>query len=247
MSELPVIGISSYLQRTKWSQWDTEAVLLPRRYADKIVEAGGVPVLLPPLPGIEAALGRLDGLVLSGGGDIDPARYSAEMDSNGGEPNEARDEHELALFRAALAIGLPVLGICRGMQVINVAMGGTLIQHLPDVVHNESHSPLPNAHGRHDVRIDPASRLAVIYGDSAADGKPVSVPTHHHQAVLQLGAGLVATAWADDGTIEAMELDPAEHPSVIAVQWHPEAGEDSSLFRWLIATSSREPSGALSG
>ncbi len=241
MSELPVIGISCYLQRTKWSQWDTEAVLLPRRYADKVAEAGGLPVLLPPLPGIEGTLDRLDGLVLSGGGDIDPARYGAAMDPHGGEPNSARDEQELALFRAALAIGLPVLGICRGMQVINVAMGGTLIQHLPDVVHNESHSPLPHAHGRHDVRIAADSRLAAIYGDAAAGHKPVSVPTHHHQAVAQLGAGLTATAWTDDGTIEAMELDQAEHPSVIAVQWHPESGDDPSLFRWLVATSAREP------
>jgi gamma-glutamyl-gamma-aminobutyrate hydrolase PuuD len=247
MSERPVIGISSYMQQTRWAQWDLEAVLLPRRYADKVCKAGGAPVLLPPMPGVESTLARLDGLVLSGGGDIDPARYGAAMDEQCGQPNEARDTAELSLFRAALEIGLPVLGICRGMQVINVAMGGTLIQHLPDVVGHDGHSPLPHDHGQHEVRIAAGSRLAAIYGEAAADGQPVSVPTHHHQAIAQLGAGLVATAWADDGTIEAMELDPAEHPAVIAVQWHPEAGDDLSPFRWLITASTRESTSALAG
>jgi putative glutamine amidotransferase len=247
MSERPVTGISSYLQRAEWAQWDIEAVLLPRRYADKVSEAGGLPVLLPPLPGIDAIVPRLDALVLSGGGDLDPVLYGAEMDEHGGQPNEARDTAELSLFRAALAVGLPVLGICRGMQVINVAMGGTLIQHLPDVVGHDGHSPLAHGHGRHDVRIAAGSRLAALYGEAAAGGRPVSVHTHHHQAVAQLGAGLTATAWADDGTIEAMELDPAEHPSVIAVQWHPEAGDDLSPFRWLISAASRQPSSALAG
>jgi len=238
----PVIGISAYSQQARWGSWDLPAVLLPRRYTDMVAAGGGQPVLLPPQAGVTSLLARLDGLVLSGGGDIDPARYGAEMDPHGGQPNQARDTAELNLFRAAFAIGLPVLGICRGMQVINVAMGGTLIQHLPDVVGHDGHSPLEHGYGRHDVRIAAGSRLAAIYAEASADGQPVSVPTHHHQAVAQLGAGLTATAWTDDGTIEALELDPAEHPSVLAVQWHPEAGDDLSAFRWLISAAAREPS-----
>jgi putative glutamine amidotransferase len=225
----PLVGISAYAQRARWSSWDDEAVLLPRRYADKVALAGGIPVLLPPVPGIEHVLSRLDALLLSGGGDIDPARYAAAPDPAAGPPSAARDGAELALCRGALALGLPLLGICRGLQVINVTLGGTLHQHLPDIVGHTGHSPEDSGYGRHDVTVTPGSRLAGVLGRTE-----LPVPTHHHQAIAQLGTGLVASAWTADGTIEAVEHGSGEL-SMLAVQWHPEAGDDLSLFRWLIA------------
>jgi len=230
----PLIGISSYAQQARWGAWDDQAVLLPRRYADKVAQAGGTPVLLPPLAGIEHALPRLDGLVLSGGGDIDPARYGAARDPETGPPGDDRDTAELALCAAALDLGLPLLGICRGLQVINVTLGGTLHQHLPDIVRHNGHSPEPGRYGSHDVRIAAGSRLARVLGRTE-----VPVPTHHHQAVDKLGQGLTATAWTDDGIIEAAEVADSggRAPFMLAVQWHPEVGDDLSLFRALVAAA----------
>jgi putative glutamine amidotransferase len=229
----PLIGISAYCELAKWGAWERPAVVLPRRYADSVVAAGGIPVLLPPLPGIEGALGRLDGLILAGGGDIDPARYHAAPAPETSSVREERDVAELALFGAARSRNLPVLGICRGLQVINVALGGTLHQHLPDVVGHDGHAPVPGGFGDHMVRVVPGSRLGQILAHDEA-----STPTHHHQAVDQLGSGLVPTAWAEDGTVEAFELDDAADGwFMVAVQWHPEAGDDPSLFRALIAAA----------
>jgi len=206
--------------------------VLPRRYADRVSAAGGIPVLLPPVPGIEDALARLDGLMLSGGGDIDPSRYRAEPAPQVTSVREERDTAEFALFAAAMSRHLPVLGICRGLQVINVARGGSLHQHLPDVVGHDGHAPVAGAFGTHAVHVAPDSRLVGILGREEVDA-PIAAPTHHHQAVDRLGEGLVATAWAEDGTVEAFELD-AEGSFVVAVQWHPEAGDDPSLFRALV-------------
>ncbi len=228
MTDQPIIGISSYQQPARWSQWDNEAVLLPRRYTDMVARAGGLPVLLPPIEGIAGLLRRLDGLVLSGGGDVDPALYGAARHTATGPANSARDSAELELCRHALAVGLPVLGICRGLQVINVALGGTLHQHLPEVVGSDLHSPEAHGYGAHKVTVAAETQLADTLGRSEA-----AVPTHHHQAIERLGAGLVATAWTDDGVIEAVEFDQAAS-FMIAVQWHPEAGDDLSLFTALV-------------
>jgi putative glutamine amidotransferase len=238
LASAPVIGISAYCEQARWGVWDSQAMVLPRRYADRVSAAGAIPVLLPPVPDVAEALGQLDGLMLSGGGDIDPARYQAEPAPQTASVREERDTAEFALLPAALSLRLPVLGICRGMQVINVARGGSLHQHLPDVVGHDGHAPVPGAFGSHRVRVAPGSRLAAILGADGAD-----VPTHHHQAVDRLGQGLTATAWAEDGTIEAFELDPGESPFVLAVQWHPEAGDEPSLFRALVAAA-RERSAA---
>jgi putative glutamine amidotransferase len=231
----PLIGISAYCERARWGVWDVQAMVLPRRYADRVAAAGGIPVLLPPVPGIEDALGRLDGLLLSGGGDIDPARYDASPAPETTSVREERDTAEFALLNAAEQRHLPILGICRGMQVINVARGGTLHQHLPDVVGHDGHAPVAGAFGAHTVRVAPGSSLAQILGRDEA-GLSIDTPTHHHQGVDKLGGGLTATAWAEDGTVEAFELEAgADGSFLVAVQWHPEAGDDPSLFRAFVA------------
>jgi len=239
-NDAPVIGISAYCEQARWGVWETQAVVLPRRYVDRVTEAGGIPVLLPPVPDIAEAVGRLDGLMLSGGGDIDPARYGAEPAAEITNVREERDSAEFALLDAAASLQLPVLGICRGMQVINVARGGSLHQHLPGVVGHDGHAPTPGAFGQHEVRVPPGSRLSQVLGEKGAGEvggeRTLTAPTHHHQGVDRLGKGLTATAWAEDGTIEAFETDPAG-PFLLAVQWHPEAGADLSLFRALVAAA----------
>jgi putative glutamine amidotransferase len=236
----PLVGISCYRQQAQWGAWDLRASLLPDRYVTSVAAAGAIPVLLPPVPLVDQAVGRLDALILAGGGDIDPARYGAARDPHCGPPSPERDDAELALATAALAAGLPVLGICRGLQILNVALGGRLHQHLPDLVGHEGHSPEPGGYGAHEVTVAPGSRLAsILQRTDLTDHLPVQVPTHHHQSIDVLGTGLAATAWATDGTIEAAELDPAQHPFAVAVQWHPEAGDDLSLFRALAAAAAR--------
>jgi putative glutamine amidotransferase len=250
----PVIGISAYSEPARWGPHERPAALLPLSYPEQVAAAGGIPVLLPPVPGIEAAIARLDALVLSGGGDVDPAGYGADRHPRTERVYPGRDRAERALLTAALAAGLPVLGICRGLQIINVSRGGTLLQHLPDVVGHTGHGSGSGTYGSHRVRIAPASKLGGILGgtdpgrvpagrdrpgpdsDPPGSGLWLSVPTSHHQAIGTLGDGLVATAWAEDGTIEAVELDPppAGGEFVLAVQWHPEAGDDPRLFQALI-------------
>ncbi|HEV2452585.1 MAG TPA: gamma-glutamyl-gamma-aminobutyrate hydrolase family protein [Streptosporangiaceae bacterium] len=236
----PVIGISAYAEQARWGNWDRPALLLPRRYADRVAAAGGVPVLLPPFPGIEDTVTRLHGLILSGGGDIDPAAFGASQDPETGGIRPDRDAAEFALVSAALTRGIPLLGICRGLQVLNVALGGTLHQHLPALVGHDGHSPAPGAYGSHGVKIASGTRLAGLL-----DVGELSVPTHHHQAIDELGKDLVATAWTDDGIIEAVEYPASTangsgasaHPFVLAVQWHPEASDDLRLFEALVAAA----------
>jgi gamma-glutamyl-gamma-aminobutyrate hydrolase PuuD len=236
----PRIGLTSYRERAAWGVWDEPADLLPSSYGDAVAAAGGVPLLLPPTgnPGaepdvVEAAaesvLDGLHGLVLSGGADIEPARYGATPDGGTGPVRPDRDAWELALVTAALRRDVPVLGVCRGMQLMAVALGGTLVQHLPDVVGNESHRPTVGAHARHDVRLAPGSRIAGLLGPHA------QVATYHHQSVDHLPATAVATGWADDGTVEAFEVRDATW--ALGVQWHPEVHDGAVLFRAFVDAS----------
>src|SRR5690349_16466117 len=215
MSNRPVIGLTTYEEQARWGVWDLPSVLLPSGYVQAVVAGGGLPLLLPPLPEIiTAALPRLDGLILSGGPDIEPSRYGAEPLETTGVPRVDRDEAELELLRAALAAGLPLLGVCRGLQLLNVARGGTLHQHLPDVLGSSEHAPAPAVYGHHPIKITPGSLLA-----EALTRTETEVSTYHHQAIDQLGAGLTVSAVAPDGTIEAIEDQSMAF--CLAVQWHP--------------------------
>jgi putative glutamine amidotransferase len=236
----PVIGLSTYAEPAQWAAWHAPAALLPLNYAEKVAAAGGVPVLLPPVPGIEESIARLDALVLTGGGDIDPACYGAAAHPRTGRITAERDRAELDLLAAALAAGLPVLGICRGLQLLNIAQGGTLHQHLADLgpAGDAGHTPQPGTFGSHPVRVAAGSMLAGILQTD----RPLAVPTAHHQAIDRLGAGLTATAWTADGIIEAAELTGGRHhPFVLAVQWHPEAADDARLFQALVTAAQGAP------
>jgi len=232
----PVIGISSYSELTSWGPWtQVPAVLLPKAYVAQVEQAGGLAVLLPPR--LDASpdyartvLSRLDGLILAGGVDVEPARYGAERHPAVQASRPDRDAAELALAHAAIEIDLPLLGICRGMQLMAVAAGGVLVQHLPDRVGHSGHSPAAARYGSRPVRIEPASRLAASLGISAV------ASCYHHQAVLS-HPGYQATAWdCEDDIVEAME-DPSGRFR-LAVQWHPEAGDDPRLFEALVAAAS---------
>ncbi|KUL49037.1 glutamine amidotransferase [Streptomyces sp. NRRL F-4489] len=224
----PLIGISTYQEEARWGVWTLPAALVPAGYPRLVRRAGGLPALLPPGdPDTAAAtVARLDGLVIAGGADIAPERYGAEPDPRTGPPAPDRDAWELALIEAALTARVPLLGICRGLQLLNVALGGTLVQHV------EGHSGPPGAFARHEITPVPGTLLA-----SALPG-PVSVPTYHHQAVDRLGRGLVASAHAADGTVEAVELPGAP---AFAVQWHPEAGEDTRVMDALVSAARTTP------
>jgi putative glutamine amidotransferase len=239
VSTRPVIGITTYAETAQWGVWNCPAVLVPADYVHKVSAAGGVPVLLPPLAGDVEVLDRLDALVVAGGADVDPARYGADRHPKTGGAREERDEWELALARAALDQDLPVLAVCRGLQVLNVALGGTLVQHLPDLVGSEVHSPAVGEHGRHDVRLEPGGRLAGIVGEQAV------VATHHHQAVDRLGDGLVACGWAEDKVIEAVELPGRTW--TFGVQWHPEAFDGDALFAAFVAAGAARAGDARAG
>ncbi|RBM23908.1 gamma-glutamyl-gamma-aminobutyrate hydrolase family protein [Streptomyces sp. PT12] len=220
----PLIGISTYLENdARWGVWRQPAALLPAAYHRLVQRAGGVAALLPPddAPAVAASLvARLDGLVIAGGPDVDPARYGAERDPRTGPPAPERDAWELALIEAALASGLPLLGVCRGMQLLNVALGGTLRQHIA------GHTGAPGAFTEHKVTPVPGTALAQVHP------APVSVPAYHHQAVDALGESLIPSAFAEDGTVEAVER-PGGDGFVLAIQWHPEAGADASVVRAL--------------
>jgi gamma-glutamyl-gamma-aminobutyrate hydrolase PuuD len=223
----PLIGITTYVEPASWGHWQLEAALVPYDYVRAVERAGGRAVLVPPdNDGSEELLDALDGLIFSGGNDLAPESYGAEADPTTTGTNPARDSGELALLTAALERDLPVLAICRGAEVLNVARGGDLVQHLPDVVGHEGHRAVVGEFSEHTVRVDPASRI---------ESAPEAVKSHHHQGLGRLGDGLREIAWADDGVVEAVE-DP-EKPFLVGVLWHPEAGEDQRLFDQLVAAA----------
>ncbi|QMU80454.1 gamma-glutamyl-gamma-aminobutyrate hydrolase family protein [Streptacidiphilus sp. PB12-B1b] len=224
-----MIGISSYLDQAAWSVWRQPAALVPQTYVDAVTAAGGVPVLLPPQQhGARRAVAALDGLLLAGGPDVDPACYREPAHPLTGAPHTTRDAWELRLLDAALERDLPVLGVCRGMQLLNVARGGALIQHLPDRLGHGGHQPAPATYARQAVRIRPRSRLGGILGGAAA------VRCYHHQAVGRLGEGLLPSAWSEDESVEALELTGARF--TVGVQWHPETDDqDPRLFAAFVA------------
>jgi putative glutamine amidotransferase len=243
MARRPRIGICTALERARWTVWDQEAFLLARSYIDAIQGAGGLALMLPPDPQAarepDEVLDLLDGLILAGGADIDPAAYgeAAHPATKGTWPE--RDEFEVALARRALERDIPLLGICRGMQLMNVARGGTLIQHLPDDVGHEDHRRVAGSFdgADHDVRLADGSLVARAAGEVAHATK-----SHHHQGVAQLGEGLVETGWSTlDELPEAIE-DP-ERRFALGVQWHPEADPGSRLIASLVAEAAAARNG----
>jgi putative glutamine amidotransferase len=225
-----VVGITTYVEPAAWGVWKLPAALIPYDYVRAIEHAGARALLVPPSEdGVEETLDALDGILFSGGADLDPDVYGAEAhpETNGVRPE--RDRAELALLEAALARDMPVLAVCRGMQVMNVARGGDLVQHLPDVVGNESHREVKGTFSEHPVRIEDGSKLGAVVGDRAP------VKSSHHQGLGRVGEGLREVAWADDGTIEGVE-DPGRR-FALGVLWHPEAGENLKLFEALVVAA----------
>ena len=225
--QLPIIGITTYAEKATWGGWTEPAAFAPLAYVRAVEDAGGRPLLVPPNDqAIEETLDALHGLIFSGGGDLDPSTYGADPHPETGEVNPERDHAELALLEAALVRDMPVLAVCRGSQVLNVARGGDLVQHLPEEVGHDRHRHHEPMMADHDVTVKTDSKLGAILGDRAP------VKSSHHQGFGRLGEGLREAAWAEDGTIEALE-DPS-HPFAVGVLWHPEEGEDFALFRALV-------------
>jgi putative glutamine amidotransferase len=236
----PVIGICTPLEKARWSVWELDAALLPMNYVRAVQRAGGLAVLLPPdeqlVEDPDEVLAKLDGLILAGGADIDPASYGEERDPQTHDTVPERDRFEVALTRAAIERDLPVLGICRGMQLINIACGGTLIQHLPDRFGHGEHRRVVGSFEGSDHEVN------LVEGSLAqeAAGQPVhTTKSHHHQGVDCLGAGLVisGTSVFEDELAEAIEVPGKSF--VLGVQWHPEADPESSVVAALVDAAAR--------
>ena len=224
---VPIIGVTGLLEQVRFGAWEPLSVLVPLSYVRAVEHAGGRALVIPPSDdALDQTLDVLDGLLLSGGADIDPAAYGADPHPETQAAHPVRDRAELLLLEAALERDMPVLAVCRGSQVLNVARGGDLVQHLPDLVGHDHHRHTPGVFGDHEVELDDASRLADILGERAP------VKSHHHQGFGRIGEGLVPAAWADDGTIEALE-DPSKR-FAFGVLWHPEEGRDFALFEALV-------------
>jgi putative glutamine amidotransferase len=237
-SEVPVVGLSTYREAAAWGVWHQRADVLHREYADAVVAVGGAPVLLPPASGdagvAAAVVDRLDALVVTGGADVDPARYGQDPHPRTTAWRPERDAWELALLDAAEAAGLPVLGVCRGMQLMAVRAGGALDQHTPEVVGHDDHSPGADAFGTVTVDLTPGSRVHALLGER------VEVACHHHQSVRE-APGFVVGARAGDGIVEAIE-QPGDR-FCVAVQWHPEMRTELALLSGLLAAVRRRGGG----
>jgi gamma-glutamyl-gamma-aminobutyrate hydrolase PuuD len=228
-----VIGITAYAEPSvRWGVWDVPAAVIPLAYVRQVEAAGGRAVIVPPSEeGIEETLDAVDGVLFSGGSDIEPTEYGHEAHPETSGTRPERDRGELALLRAALDRDLPVLAVCRGSQVLNVARGGDLVQHLPEVVGDEKHKHTPGVFADHEVEVEEGTRLASLLGERTA------VKSHHHQGFGRVGDGLVEAAWAEDGTLEAVE-DPSKR-FALGILWHPEEGEDAAVFRALVDEAGR--------
>jgi putative glutamine amidotransferase len=223
----PLVGITTYITPVEYGDWEEEAALVPADYLRAVDRAGGRPLLVPPSDdAVDDTLDILDGVIFSGGSDLDPAIYGQEAHPETKGFVAARDSAELALLQAALARDMPVLAVCRGSQVLNVALGGDLVQHLPEVVGDDKHKETPGEFAEHDVDLEPGTRIGSLLGERAP------VKSHHHQGFGRLGSGLREAARAEDGTLEAIE-DPSRR-FTLGVLWHPEAGEDLRLFEALV-------------
>lgn len=224
-----MIGICAAIERARWAVWDVEANVSQRTYSLAVVAAGGLPVILPAHDELaaepDAVLGLLDGLIMPGGSDLDPALYGAEPDEHTAGVRPERDRFEMALTGRALDLDLPLLAICRGMQILNVTLDGTLDQHLPTADH---HRHTPGVFSDHEVRLEPGSRIAAAVGDER-----LPVRSHHHQGIGKLGTGLVVTGYSiPDDVVEAVEMPDREH--VLGVLWHTEEDERSALVAALV-------------
>ncbi len=226
----PVIGLTTYREQAQWTVWDQSADLLPSLYTRSVEAAGGVVALLPPqAQGADELVARLDGLIITGGPDVDPERYGATPHEKTVRVRQDRDAWEVAVLDVADRIGVPTLGICRGMQLMAVRAGGALEQHVPDVVGHEEHAPGGSAYGWTSVTTVERSQLRELVGDT------MQVSCHHHQSVTR-HPGFEVVARAADGTIEGLE-DP-DRPFWMGVQWHPESGDDYGLFLGLVEAAS---------
>ncbi|NII69813.1 gamma-glutamyl-gamma-aminobutyrate hydrolase family protein [Microbacterium ulmi] len=229
----PVIGLTTYLEQARQGVWDVRAAFLPQQYFTSVTDAGGIAVLLPPQPSpdqtAEAVLDGLDGLILTGGLDVQPELYGAQRHPLTDPARPDRDEWELALFRGAERRRMPVLAICRGLQLVNVARGGTLHQHLPEALGTERYRLGGGVFATNTVEIAAGTALAGLLGAGEFD-----VHSYHHQGVDRLGDGLVATAQTDDGLVQAFESDGDSY--LVGVQWHPEENaDDKRLFEGIVA------------
>lgn len=232
-SDAPLIGITSYLEQAQTGVWDVRASFLPEVYLRAVTEVGGIAIVLPPQPAdphiARRIVASLDGLIAAGGADIDPRRYGQTAHERTGAPREDRDAFEEALLRAALEAELPFLGICRGAQMLNVALGGDLIQHLPDQVGDERYQLGDARFAEVEIEVDPDTRIAELLGGE----RRARAPLYHHQAIGRVASALRATSRTADGVIESVELPGA--PFCVAVQWHPEEREDDRrLFAGLV-------------
>jgi putative glutamine amidotransferase len=232
MAERPAIGICAAIERVRWGPWEETVTLAPRSYATAVQKAGGIALLLPPDAHLtehpDELLDRLDGVLLAGGADIDPATYGAERDPETGTTWPERDSFEVALLRRAMEREIPALGICRGMQLLNVARGGTLDQHLPRTIDHEDHRAVPGTYGTHEVLL-----AAGTLAEQAAGGEKAAVKSHHHQGVDELGEGLEVSGWSEaDDLVEAIEVPGDGY--ALGVLWHPEEDAESPVIQSLV-------------